>query len=666
MIRTDHSSHTLERAAATLVVATLGVVSAGVFVARALEGAQPLVGRLLNAYSVLFSGILVVGAVHLLRGKSAPDRPLRVAGWCLAGVFLLFAVEWWLLLEHAMRDGADLRTSLATMQIHVPVIGGVAGLLLGFYDTTRLGQYETERQLRHRLASVLSASLVPIIVLDEEMRITRWNDAAERLFGWTEAEVLGRRPPMVPEAERATLDDIDERLDPDGRLADSVATRRTKGGERLEVRRSIARIRDDGDTVGYLVVVDDITETQRREQALERSRDLLARTQQLAAVGGWELDLRSDEIHWTDGTREIFQVPNGFVPSLEEAIEFFRTEDQNQLREALERCRQTGEPFDLELRIVTAEGSERWVESRGEAVTENGSVVKLRGTIQDITARKQREQHLAVLHRLFRHNLRNDLNIVIGRAETLLDALDAPDATGTPDRETATIRNRDTAVRRDGGEASSDTSSTVPAEVVREHTDAILDQSADLASTADKICQYDVTASNERRRTAVALRPLLEALGSQYRSQYPGARITLTCSDEAAVYGDPDHVDQVVDELLENALEHATDESPTVELSASTSADRVTLTVADTGPGLPDYERDVVTGGGETPLVHGSGVGLWLVDWLVTRLDGTLRFEDNEPRGTVAILELPAADPTGRVSGAPDDRQHGGTPSVPD
>jgi len=97
------------------------------------------------------------------------------------------------------------------------------------------------------------------------------------------------------------------------------------------------------------------------------------------------------------------------------------------------------------------------------------------------------------------------------------------------------------------------------------------------------------------------------------------------------------------EELLDNAVEHGTDE-PTVSISATETESGVAVTVSDDGPGIAAHERDVILAGEETPLQHGSGVGLWLVKWLVRNVGGTLSFREGD--GTTVAVELPSATRT--------------------
>lgn len=67
------------------------------------------------------------------------------------------------------------------------------------------------------------------------------------------------------------------------------------------------------------------------------------------------------------------------------------------------------------------------------------------------------------------------------------------------------------------------------------------------------------------------------------------------------------------------------------------------VVIVDNGPGLPDSEREVLEAGEETPLTHGSGIGLWLVYWTVTYAGGEVTIEDRSPRGTRVTVTLPCA-----------------------
>ena len=141
---------------------------------------------------------------------------------------------------------------------------------------------------------------------------------------------------------------------------------------------------------------------------------------------------------------------------------------------------------------------------------------------------------------------------------------------------------------------------------------------------------------------------VLEAVADNHRDRYPAATITVDALPDLEVCAGLE-VERAVDELVSNALEHGP-EGTTVIIAARPDADCVEVTVADDGPGIPPLEAAVVEAGRETSLEHGRGLGLWLVNWIVTRYGGSFQIQPDD--GTVATLTLPAIGPDESVADA--------------
>ena len=129
-------------------------------------------------------------------------------------------------------------------------------------------------------------------------------------------------------------------------------------------------------------------------RALRTSRGLLHRTEQMAKVGGWEFDVASGRMSWTEELYRIHAVPLRYEPDLSSTVEFYAPEAQPVFRSALDRCLDTGRPFQLELPLITAQGTRRWVRTRAEAHLEDGSPTRVTGIVHDITDRKKVERAL--------------------------------------------------------------------------------------------------------------------------------------------------------------------------------------------------------------------------------------------------------------------------------
>jgi PAS domain S-box-containing protein len=131
------------------------------------------------------------------------------------------------------------------------------------------------------------------------------------------------------------------------------------------------------------------------EQRLHDSQALLDRVGRLAGVGGWTVDLLTNQIAWSDHTCHIHDVPTGTTPSMAQALSYYPPAARQAIAKAMAHITQNGGVYDIELPIVTAHNRQAWVHTIGEAQLHNGKVVRLIGAIQDITKRRQMQDALA-------------------------------------------------------------------------------------------------------------------------------------------------------------------------------------------------------------------------------------------------------------------------------
>jgi len=240
-------------------------------------------------------------------------------------------------------------------------------------------------------------------------------------------------------------------------------------------------------------------------------------------------------------------------------------------------------------------------------------------SLRDVTDRRQHEQRLDVLNRVLRHNLRNELNVVHGNAELL---------------------------RRD----------VEPSGDVRRRLDRIEDTVDGVISRSEKIGQVSRMVDQACDREFAATERV-ESLAETVESAHDGVTVRVDLPEGLAVVGGA-CLERAFEELLENAAEHAGDD-PTIEVRTTRCAGEfVEIHVADDGPGIADQERTVIEAGRETALEHGSGVGLWLVKWVVHECGGSVSFADDGEGCTVALRlprpdDRPDADPESDAGSAP-------------
>jgi len=126
----------------------------------------------------------------------------------------------------------------------------------------------------------------------------------------------------------------------------------------------------------------------KAEDDLRKNLEILNDTGEMAQVGGWEIDLHENTVYWTQSTKKIHEVADDYVPTLEEAINFYPQESRSIVENAIREALEQGKSYDIEIPIITAKGKWVWTHSIGKPEMKEGKCVRLRGTFQDITERK--------------------------------------------------------------------------------------------------------------------------------------------------------------------------------------------------------------------------------------------------------------------------------------
>ena len=138
-------------------------------------------------------------------------------------------------------------------------------------------------------------------------------------------------------------------------------------------------------------VVRDVAE---KAQLLWKKNRLLQQVERISRVGGWELDIKSDEVEWSDEVARIHELPIGKRYKLEEALSYYPEPWRSRVRDNVERTKATGEPYDFESQFVTPLGHRKWVRAAGDCEHHDGKPVRLFGMFQDVTLEKEASERL--------------------------------------------------------------------------------------------------------------------------------------------------------------------------------------------------------------------------------------------------------------------------------
>lgn len=218
------------------------------------------------------------------------------------------------------------------------------------------------------------------------------NEVACQRLGYSRQELLRLSLPdlLAPEDKAALLHERAILLRDRRQVFEKWVVARSEERIPLEFR---ARLFDSGGQPLVLAVARDISERKRLEQVLTDSKINLARAQAIANVGSWYLDLRTRAMRWSDETFRIFGLSGSTVPTVDDFLARIHPEDRDPVLAALGAA-QAGTPYDMEHRILV-DGQVKWVRERAEVNRDpDGELVRINGTVQDITSDKQHQQQL--------------------------------------------------------------------------------------------------------------------------------------------------------------------------------------------------------------------------------------------------------------------------------
>ncbi|MEP7076674.1 MAG: PAS domain S-box protein [Acidobacteriota bacterium] len=277
--------------------------------------------------------------------------------------------------------------------------GGDQVIQCNIRDITKRKKLERDLiESEARKGAILESALDCIIAIDDQGLILEFNPAAERVFGYSRVDVIGKAlakliiPPASREDHWNGLARFRESGEGPmiGQRIEVVAMRSDKSEFPAELAVSVLYLKGEPTFTAY---IRDLTEQKEERDQAEQKTALLRLAGRIAHLGGWTIELPSRTLTWSDENCVIHDVPRGYEPTLEEGIASYLPEHRAEVMRCVDACERDGTSYDFELPITTAKGRQIWVRSIGEAVRDaSGKIVRLQGAIQDITDRKLAEE----------------------------------------------------------------------------------------------------------------------------------------------------------------------------------------------------------------------------------------------------------------------------------
>jgi len=579
-------------------------------------------------------------------------------------------VEFYGEIQNYRKDG-----TLFWNQLSISPMRGEQGEVTHFIgvqsDITDRVDAETKMEREHdQLVQLLrAASQVSIVSTDPQGIITIFNEGARRLLGYDPEEVIGLMSPGIFHLESevvqrgrdlsasigGTIEGFDVFIAIPKFLGSETRewTYVRKNGTQFPVSLVVTCVRDfSGEITGFLGIATDLSQIRQVEMSLRQNESLLEETSEVARLGGWQLDLETKEVLWSAQTRRIHEVDIDFIPTLESALSFYPGAARRKIEHALEEASTKGVRTKVIVPLVTALGNEIWVSVLGRPEIIEEKIVRLHGTIQDVTTEHQQQLLLQEITKnalsadrakseflgVMSHELRTPLNGILGFADIILEE----------------------------GHISPD---------VRDKINIIQSSGQSLLRILEDILEFTRVEGGGLKLQTIPF-SLSELAWKAIRLVETGAKeknlqlfVLLRENVPCTVLGDPERIQQVLLNLLRNAVKFTDTGTVTLRVSlASQEGDyfRIHFEVEDTGAGIPENEREKIFlpfTQGDSSLSRkydGIGMGLTIANRLLEKMGSSISLESQVGKGSIFSFDLSLSEDTStKMAGTSDESELG-------
>ena len=484
--------------------------------------------------------------------------------------------------------------------------GTIRGHLLLMHDVTELKTNQAELMEERRFIDKSLDTLDDVFyMINTEGELTRWNERLINITGYDDSQLEGMdavnlfpegtdRERIANGIQRGLRGAGDDAVEADLLTADNRRIPHEFTGARLEDT--------NGDLIGLVGIGRDIMERKERERRLRTFREAVENAGRM--------------IYWMDKHGTVEYVNPALEAQLKcEASELIgkskfplvnRAEAESVADNMLETLTR-GETWQSELTLQRDDGEQRTVTQTVKPVYDGEVIERLIGVAGDVTQKRRQEQQLSVLQRILRHDLRNNLNVMLLSIQI---------------------------AQREATEES-----------VRQQLQGAERTIEETLSLSQKVKQFQQAfESGDVEHEVVDIVDVTREQLATLRAEQTDAEFVLDISEGVHVVASG-LIERAIRNVLRNAVEHNDADAIKIDITLHRRPEEgeVELRIADNGPGIPDETIEVLNADQEEQMKHLSGFGLWAVQWVLTLSGGRLEFAENGPRGTVAKLVLPAA-----------------------
>jgi PAS domain S-box-containing protein len=498
--------------------------------------------------------------------------------------------------------------------------GRIREVVLQHEDITK--QKESEEKLweaNQQLQAVIHSSPLAVYVVDPQGIVLMWNKVAERMFGWTAEEAVGKPLPIVQKEKWEEFQNLLKHLR-SGKSFSKDLLRQRKDGSQIHVTIAASPMLDEEGKVRNIVAMtSDITDRIKAEATLKDSEERLRLALDAGNIGVWDWDIVNNKIEWTEKVYEIHGVrKDQLIGGLDNYSQELHPEDAERVKLAIHDALAGKSRYDIEFRIITPTGETKWVHTSADITRDkDGKPIRMLGATQDITARKNFEKQKDDFMGIVSHELRTPVTSLkafaqvlhkrfhkqgLNEAAVLLAKMD-----NQVDKLSTLIQDLLDVTRLEGGR---------------------LKFQEDYFSFDDLVDEV----IEELQRT------------TEHRIIKEGAT-------KQEVFGDRERIGQVLTNFLTNAIKYSPDADKII-VSVMNGKKEIKASVQDFGVGIPEeqlpyvFDRFYRVNSAKHATVPGIGLGLYIASEIIKRQNGTIWAESIEGKGSTFGFTLPLATKT--------------------
>jgi PAS domain S-box-containing protein len=527
------------------------------------------------------------------------------------------------------------------------------------------------------LSSITNLSSDIIYIKDRQSRWIFANPALEQFIGRNADELLGKNDLEIysdPKIGKTILEN-DSKIMDSGKEEILEEFVEAQDGMRSFISVKTPRFNREGQVIGIVGISHDITERKKAEEALHKSQAELNRAQQIAHIGSWTWDILADEVTWSDESYRIYGLAPGEVePSYELFLSFIMPEDREIVDKEVREAIDDGKKYNITYNIIRQDGIHRIVTSENDLIKDDsGKVIKMYGTNQDITERKKAEEKKQELLEKLQSSeeeltaSNEELQATSEELKTTNEELHLQmDYEMAAKSELEDIANKlrisNKELEQFAYVASHDLQE--PLRMVTSFTQLLerqyknkLDKEADeyigfiiegskrMKYLIDDLLEFSRLNTQAREFESVLLEITFEDVLRNLTASITENNAQITHDPLPAIRGDQSQINQLLQNLITNAIKFHGDEPPKIHISAEESNGEWIIAVSDEGIGIdPEHQEQIFR---IFKRLHareeyeGTGIGLAICKRIVERHNGKIWVESELGIGSTFYFTIP-------------------------